>query len=89
MVSELRSSVASIEKRLESPDALMSPQMVAEMKERRDMRSRRSRVLMMELRHMLHELQLEEKERPPNAKDSVKEMLMRIEHHIMTLDRDF
>jgi hypothetical protein len=45
--------------------------------------------LMMELRHMLHELQLEEKERPPNAKDSVKEMLVRIEHLMMALDRDF
>jgi hypothetical protein len=90
VVSELRSSVASIEKRLESPDAFMSPQMMAELKERREVRSHRSRAVMMELRHMLHDLVvMDDKARTPKSKEAQKEMMMRIEHLMMAADRDF
>lgn len=91
VIAELRSSVAGIEKRLEHPEALMPVPLIAELMERRDMLSSRSRPALAELRHLVRELVLAEEEKPktPKSKEAQREMLMRIEKMIMMLsERD-
>jgi len=90
VVTEMRSSIASIEKRLDAPEAFLSPQMAAELRDRREVRSHRSRAAMAELRHMLHEYLLmdPDKVKTPKAKVEQKEMLMRFDHLMMMLDRE-
>ncbi|PMQ02716.1 hypothetical protein DyAD56_22840 [Dyella sp. AD56] len=80
-VTELRSSVSGIEKRLENPDSLIPLPFLAEMIERRDIRSSRTRSMLADLRHMIRELTSED-EKPDSKKSKTdhREILMRIEH---------
>lgn len=93
VITELRTSVTGIEKRLEHPEALIPLPMIAELIDRREMRSNRSRAMMSDLRNMLRELmsaEEEEKTKTPRSKETRLEMLMRIEKMIMMLnERDF
>lgn len=92
VITELRSSITGIEKRLEHPEALLPMPMLMDLVERRDMRSHRSRAMMSELRHMLHELMLanDDKTKAPKSKEVQRETLMRIEKMIMMLgEREF
>ncbi len=92
VVTELRSSITGIEKRLDHPEALLPMPMLMDLIERRDMRSSRSRAMMSELRHMLRELMVadEDKTKTPKSKETQREMLMRIEKMIMMLgEREF
>jgi hypothetical protein len=88
VITELRSSVSSIEKRLEHPEALLPLPILSELTARREFQVHRS----LELRHMLRELAalVEGKSENPKTKEMQREALMRIERLIMMLsEREF
>lgn len=92
VITELRSSISGIEKRLEHPESLIPLPIYAEAIERREVRSNRSRKLLAELRHMLHEIIVIDEAKRSNlkSKEMQREQLMRIEKIIMMLDdRDY
>ena len=56
VISELRSSMANMEKRLASPEGLISSDMLRFLSDRMVIRSHRSRTALMEIRHLLDEI---------------------------------
>lgn len=92
VVTELRSSITGIEKRLDHPEALVPMPMLMDLLERRDLRLSRSRAMMSDVRHMLRELMAAEEDKavPQKSREAQREMLMRIEKLVMMLnDREF
>ena len=78
VITELRTSVTGIEKRLEDPESIVPRNYLLHMMERTGPRSKRSMHMTMEMRHLLEELiERIKTERPQSAK-SKKELEMRI-----------
>ena len=79
VISELRSSVANVEKRLESPEGLIPRDFLKFLEERVLMRSHRSRNVVMEMRHLLENIpDIIEKSEPPHSRKDLEETLMRL-----------
>ena len=63
VVSELRSSLSAIEKRLDAPEGLIPPVLIRELMGRREDRSVRVREMLIELKHLLRVAQNEQVEK--------------------------
>ncbi|MDE0391711.1 MAG: hypothetical protein OXI57_06530 [Rhodospirillales bacterium] len=83
VISELRTAVGSLEKRLENPEYLIPPRYLRDAFDELGPRSRRSRHLMMELRLLMDELiEAAVSDKPKTAKSRIEaeERLMRLRH---------
>jgi len=94
VVTELRSSILGIEKRLDDPHSPQAQQLRAEMQElrmRRDVQIHRNRSLMEELHMILRELTSQDIIKPKTEKerDLHRTLLSRIEHLLAAFDREF
>jgi hypothetical protein len=94
VVTELRSSIAGIEKRLDDPNSPQAQQLRAEMQElrmRRDVQIHRNRSLMEELHMILRDLTSQDvvKGKTEKERDLHRSLLSRIEHLLASFDREF
>jgi hypothetical protein len=90
VITELRSSVSGIEKKLEHPESFLPLPILSELIERRDVRSHRSVAMLADLRRLLRELTVTyEESMTSKGKEIPRETMMRIEKLIMMLERDF
>ena len=79
VISELRSSVANMEKRLESPEGLIPRDFLTFLEERVLKRSHRSRSVVMEMRHLLEIIpDIIEKSEVPHSRKDLEGILMRL-----------
>lgn len=87
VITELRSSVVGIEKRLEQPESLFSRPMVQELLERKEFRSSQSRAMLNEIRHAVRQLIEAPQDKPETAQatETLREPLKRVEHLLMLL----
>ena len=92
VVTELRSSIVGIEKRLENPEQSINPLLLkelTELRERREMNRHRSRAMMMEISKYSRDLMsLIEKTKSPKEQEVMKELLMRLEHVAYSIERE-
>ena len=88
VISALRTAVAGLEKRLESPESLLPPRYLRVVLDEVGARSRRSRHAMLEMRHLLDELSEEifsDEPKRANARVQAKERLARLRHEFSRL----
>ena len=92
VISELRTAVGGLEKRLESPESLLPPQYLRFVFDELGPRSRRSRHVMMEMRRLVDELTevvLSEKPKTAKSRAETGDRLMRLRHefeHIVGME---
>lgn len=90
VMSELRASVANVEKRLEHPETLMSKELLRIL-ERNSMRNSRSKHLMLEMRGLVEELQVmyaPERSRSTADRKEMESRLLRLRHYLDMLVHD-
>ena len=83
VISELRTALGGLEKRLESPDVLVPPQYLRSVLQEYGPVSRRSRHMMMEMRHLIDELTesaLSENPITPRSRAETEARLARLRH---------
>ena len=83
VISELRTAVGGVEKRLENPESLVPMQYLRQVFDESRPRSRRSRHMMMEVRRLVDELTdvgLSENPRTAKARAEAQERLMKLRH---------
>lgn len=83
VMSELRSTLGGLEKRLENPDTLVPPQYLHSVFREFGVGSRRARHMIMETRHLVEELAetvLSDKSKSAKSQAEAEERLMRLRH---------
>ena len=88
-ISELRSSVVSLEKRLESPEGLLSPETLRFLVRNVTMRSRGMHIVIQELRHLVEDVRASiDESADPSARERLEERTMRMRVLLSRLTRD-
>lgn len=92
VITELRSSVSGIEKRLDQPESLVPMAILREFVERDTIRSSRSRRVAVDIQETIRDLQksIDESSEDPRARKRQMDRIMRLEEMFMVLlDRKF